>query len=428
MQADRGCNVVPPQNGDSMALPAGGTFTGELAINRAFTTLSWGGSRTTQWTDGMNRSEPWHGPSTGEGCLGSETNPAGPGGALHTQDESRAQGTALAISYNSDITNVTMENLVVISVAPNTPWKRIVNYPIPADLPPCPSGGCYCAWLWVPDGCGQPNMYMQNFKCHVTGSTSTKRLGVAKPPVYCAGNPSACTKGPKQMIAWHQLTGNNVVTPGDVTPPYNEKMGFLPGAQNDIYDTTVPGYVGCYTDSTPRVLPQQVTVSGSLTIEKCKAACKSQGHTLAGVEFASECYCGSVTPSNSIKLADTECNMPCAGDSSQQCGNAWKVSVYQTGSEWKSEGCYVDLVTPRILSVDRTSSVSGLMTVSKCLDSCKAGNYGFGGVEFGTQCFCGNAIGVGGKAGEESQCDMACAGDSQGVCGGGNRINVFSRV
>lgn len=114
MQADRGCDVVPPTNGDSLALPAGGSFQVELAENRAFTTLSFGGSLATDWTDGKNRTEPWRGPSIGEGCL--VDNPDKLGGPLHTQSQERATGTAFAISYHANIADVNMENLVVFSV------------------------------------------------------------------------------------------------------------------------------------------------------------------------------------------------------------------------------------------------------------------------------------------------------------------------
>jgi hypothetical protein len=46
-----------------------------------------------------------------------------------------------------------MDNLVVFSVRYHTPWKRLTSYDVPADLPECPPEGCYCAWLWIPDGC-----------------------------------------------------------------------------------------------------------------------------------------------------------------------------------------------------------------------------------------------------------------------------------
>ncbi|KAK3399535.1 hypothetical protein B0T20DRAFT_200319 [Sordaria brevicollis] len=233
MQADRGCNLAPPPAGEYLNLPAGGAFTVELAVNQAFTTLSWGGSRTTAWPDGGNHPDDWHGPDVGEGCL--SDNPGGEGGALHTHNETTAAGTAWAISYEADIANVRLDNLVVFTTLEHTPFRRLATYQVPKDLPPCPPGGCYCAWLWVPKGCGEPNMYMQNYKCQVTGSTSTKRVSTPKPPVYCGDDSSKCVKGAKQMIAWHQLDGNNIVTAPGVFPGYNPTTGYTVGAQNDIF-------------------------------------------------------------------------------------------------------------------------------------------------------------------------------------------------
>lgn len=147
----------------------------------------------------------------------------------HTSNQSTAAGTAFAISYNSKISDVTLENLVVFSVLAHTPWKRIAEYEIPADLPACPPEGCTCAWLWLPKGCGIPNEYMSGFKCKVTGAKSTAPVGVAKPPVFCGGDRSKCQAGPKQLIIWNQAEANNVFPPNGQSPGYNEVNGFFPG-------------------------------------------------------------------------------------------------------------------------------------------------------------------------------------------------------
>jgi len=149
-QHDRGCDLVPPPAGEFLELPANGNFTVELAHNRAFTTLSYDGTKVTDWPDGAQHPDDWNsweGPDSK--CLDD--------GALHTYNETNAAGTAWAISYESELGKVTMENLVVFSVLKHTPWKRLATYEVP-DLPACPEGGCTCAWLWVPDGCGQGNM------------------------------------------------------------------------------------------------------------------------------------------------------------------------------------------------------------------------------------------------------------------------------
>ncbi|RHZ45093.1 lignocellulolytic auxiliary activity family 14 protein [Aspergillus thermomutatus] len=227
-QHDRGCDAAPPADGDILELPAGGKFTVELAHNRAQTTLSYNGKYTSEWPDGKEHPEDWAGPGSPPDCIQDD-------GAMHTNNQSMAAGTAFAISYHSDLAAVTMENLAVFTVLEHTPWKRVATYEVPKDLPACPPGGCTCAWLWVPNGCGQPNMYMAGSKCNVTGSTSSKKVATAQVAAYCADDTSKCVKGAKQMIAFNQQTGNNVRVPDGKTPMYNAAWGWENGAQNDIF-------------------------------------------------------------------------------------------------------------------------------------------------------------------------------------------------
>ncbi|KAJ3812088.1 hypothetical protein F5876DRAFT_38213 [Lentinula aff. lateritia] len=233
------CNKRPPNSGDFMTLPAGSSVVLELASNQAFSSLSYGGKLTTDWPNGHNYSDSLvHALSHNPQYLFANSTHGNQ--SVHTQNKSMAAGTALAISYQSDITKVTPENLVVISVAYNTPFKRLTSYDIPAGLPACPAGGCICGWGWIPNGCGTPNMYFSPSRCQVT-NTGNKVLGTPKPPVWCEGNSSACVSGPKQMLYWNQASGNNIAVSGKdlsgqaKSPAYNAKCGFADGAQNDIF-------------------------------------------------------------------------------------------------------------------------------------------------------------------------------------------------
>jgi hypothetical protein len=105
---------MPPPDGEFLELPAGKAFKTELANNRAFTTLSYEGRLATQWQDGKDRSMPWRGVGNPPDCLMS--NADGAGGELHTRSLETVGGTAWAISYESDIDQVNMTNLVVFSV------------------------------------------------------------------------------------------------------------------------------------------------------------------------------------------------------------------------------------------------------------------------------------------------------------------------
>ncbi|KAJ7723815.1 hypothetical protein B0H16DRAFT_1333847 [Mycena metata] len=230
-----GCDEFPPAEGDFLELlaaltlvyrPANGNFTVELTVNRAFTTFSFGGARTAAFGDGQNYTDGLGGLD----CI-SELN-----SAYHTpkQNESMAAGTAFAISYQSELSAVTPENLVVFTTLYHTPWKRIATYGVP-NLPACPEAGCICAWGWVPNGCGEPNMYMQGFRCKVVGKTGGAVLAPAIPPTWCEETPDNCTTGARQMIYWNQFEGSNIFVSGSdshgspKSPAYNSVLGFAEG-------------------------------------------------------------------------------------------------------------------------------------------------------------------------------------------------------
>lgn len=171
-----------------MQLPAGGTYHGQVACNKAFT-------RYGQNED--QRSQEY-------ACDDDKANSGT--GAMHTTDKmgdgnpKDVKGCGLAIAYESDVSKLKPEDFTVISVslsmiiecdliciygtllnlikiAYDCPWKKNVDFPIPADLPACPEGGCHCSWGWVHsmDG-GSPQMYHLGYRCDVTGAIATRAL------------------------------------------------------------------------------------------------------------------------------------------------------------------------------------------------------------------------------------------------------------
>ncbi|TFK34779.1 hypothetical protein BDQ12DRAFT_689182 [Crucibulum laeve] len=228
-----GCDEFPPPDGQFLELPAQGTFTVELAVNRAFTTLGYNGTMVGNFPSGQDEiAYPALTDSGEQQCI-TEPN-------IHTPNETTAAGTVFAISYTSDMSQVTPENLVVFTVLEHTPWRRLATYSVP-HLPACPEGGCICAWGWVADGCGQGNMYMQPYRCKVVGETGSKAVARASPPVWCEDDTSKCVQGAKQMVYWQQLDGNNIEVTGyelsglQKSPTYNTRLGFANGAQTDIF-------------------------------------------------------------------------------------------------------------------------------------------------------------------------------------------------
>ena len=91
--------------------------------------------------------------------------------------------------------------------------------------------------------------------------------------------------------------------------------------------------------------------------------------------------------------------------------------------QWASRGCYTDAVNSRALYGKAYADPA--MTQESCVNFCNTNNYAYAGVEYSTECYCGNVISISGKAADAGDCNMACGGAAGEACGGGNRLNVF---
>ena len=92
---------------------------------------------------------------------------------------------------------------------------------------------------------------------------------------------------------------------------------------------------GCYVDTVnPRTLPTNGWWGNPITNTECAKGCSKLGFSIAGAENGGQCFCGNSLGS-SAKVASSDCNSPCAGDSSQKCGGPARLSVYKKSSGTK---------------------------------------------------------------------------------------------
>ncbi|KAF9790728.1 hypothetical protein BJ322DRAFT_409934 [Thelephora terrestris] len=206
----------PPNAGDFFELPAGGVANSQLACNKG----------ATKW---------W---ATSEGTTdirqGEYPCPGYPTSQFHGIDD--VKGCALSIAYTSDVNSIQPQDLAVFSVNQQCVWNVDTGFQIPKDMPPCPDGGCICAWHWIHSvDSGSAQMFMNGFRCQVTGSTANTPIGTPQVPKRCTNDPSQCYTGPQQPLYWYQAEGNNIFT-GQYDPPhYLDEWGFFDGAQNGIF-------------------------------------------------------------------------------------------------------------------------------------------------------------------------------------------------
>ena len=108
-------------------------------------------------------------------------------------------------------------------------------------------------------------------------------------------------------------------------------------------------------------------------------------------------FCGASV--NGPQIAESNCNFPCTGNSSESCGGNDIISIYQDPtfkpvddsviSDYMPLGCYSEGTSGRSLAWRQDQLSSTNLTVEECLFACKDGGYSFAGVEFGSECYCG---------------------------------------
>lgn len=153
--------------------------------------------------------------------------------------------------------------------------------------------------------------------------------------------------------------------------------------------------LGCYTDDVnSRILPISGITSTSPTIPICQARCQMLGYAYSGVEYGTECWCGSVLGTAQTKANDGDCDMACGGNASTKCGSGNRINIYKSSAaapSWKALGCYTDDTINRALPISGPIASGGL-TPAGCQTSCTELGYRLAGVEYASECWCGNKI------------------------------------
>ncbi|KAF2007335.1 copper radical oxidase [Amniculicola lignicola CBS 123094] len=216
--------------------------------------------------------------------------------------------------------------------------------------------------------------------------------------------------------------------------------------KRDLYAPPSPftgwGYAGCFNDSVgARTLTQNGFTSSAMTNTQCVQFCASKGFYYAGTEYSAECYCGDSLKNYGAKVDNAgDCNMPCNGNATEQCGGPSRLTMYNTTlptgpigpfinpgvNGFGYLGCYVDSVNTRTLGNGmQTTGGAGSLTVALCTSACHAGGYKYSGVEYSGECYCDDEIRNLGAPADASGCSMSCNGNSTEFCGGSNRLSLY---
>ncbi|WVR06724.1 hypothetical protein IAU60_003756 [Kwoniella sp. DSM 27419] len=98
------------------------------------------------------------------------------------------------------------------------------------------------------------------------------------------------------------------------------------------------------------------------------------------------------------------------------------VSPFPAG--WAANSACIAEVAGRALTGSHFSGSD--VTQASCASFCNDNGFTIAGVEYGSECWCGNILTNGASLTLTSQaCTMQCAGDNTAICGGGNALNLI---
>jgi len=204
-------------------------------------------------------------------------------------------------------------------------------------------------------------------------------------------------------------------------------------------------YDGCYSEGiNGRALNHQQPDSQTNSVENCINTCVGLGYSVAGLEFGAQCFCDNNLYNGAAPAATTNCNMACPGNANELCGAGNYLSVYNIGNltafqaptaqktnlpgSWTYQGCYTDNVN-NVRALFWQIILTNNNTATSCLGLCQQYGYMAAGMEYGDECYCGDASALtasGSTQAPETDCQVPCSGDNTYYCGGGSRLSYYT--
>lgn len=203
-------------------------------------------------------------------------------------------------------------------------------------------------------------------------------------------------------------------------------------------------YQGCWTEpSAGRALNVQLADDQQNTVARCAQSCISRGYNISGTEYGVNCFCGNALYNGPSRAPDSECGIACPGNKKEMCGAGGRLSVVANGvppffappsaqtsglGTWDYSGCYTDYVNDQRTLVWQVLDFETNLTAKQCLDRCGAFGYMAAGLEYGEECYCGDPANVAARGSTlrpEAECNIACAGAPQYICGGRSRLSTY---
>jgi hypothetical protein len=277
------------------------------------------------------------------------------------------------------------------------------------------------------------------------GSGGPAPDGEAKCTMTCNGNQTEICGGPDRLTLFRYYTGDETIVSTSSILAVSASMAT--SSRTSPAATGLPKgfeYKGCYVDGNGgRSLNYQQPDDQSMTIGSCSSICAAAGYEIAGMEYSAQCFCDHVLRlGGQVAPSESDCNMKCAGNAAQTCGGPNRLSIWsnqttlkvinppkplQNVSDWTYQGCITDGGEGQRVFPWQLVNTTG-NSPEWCLGKCKEFGYMAAGMEYGSECYCGDLDGItknGATTVAESDCNTACPGNPEAICGAGSRLTWY---
>ncbi|MCJ1393673.1 hypothetical protein MMC18_006549 [Xylographa bjoerkii] len=150
------------------------------------------------------------------------------------------------------------------------------------------------------------------------------------------------------------------------------------------------------------------------------SALSSGGGTTTASTISSTATASSTAASTSTIISVTS-SVPTTLMATSSIASTSPSTPIPTISGYTYQGCMVDNISGRVLTSKSTSTST--TTYASCAVFCSGYNYM--GLEYGSECWCGNSYANPTSLSPDTDCSFSCSGSASEVCGAGDRLTMF---
>jgi hypothetical protein len=196
-------------------------------------------------------------------------------------------------------------------------------------------------------------------------------------------------------------------------------------SQTTSTSTSTDSLSSATSQSTPSVTSSsstETTATTSSTGSSSVTSSSSSSESSSSILSTSASSSSLSSSSSSSTLTSSATTLSTAVSSSTIASSSTVSTAASLPSGFSYAGCFIDSSSARALPVQIGTSTT--QTPQQCAMSCQTKGYKYSGTEYANECWCGNSAPT--NQATESQCNMACKGDSTQKCGAGSRLSVVS--